>query len=129
MAIRGKESEEGNFKDLLKFRFGSGDLVLSEHLGTCRKSAKYTSHQVQNELIEICGNIVRKNIVKEVNRSEGFSLLADESADIFGKEQLSIGVRFVDALNNIREEFLRFTELVRMYGRKNHCGNNSFYRV
>ncbi|KAJ8962981.1 hypothetical protein NQ314_005644 [Rhamnusium bicolor] len=45
------------------------------------------------------------------------SLLADESADISGKEQLSIGVRFVDALNNLREVFLGFTELVHIYAK------------
>ncbi|CAG9822111.1 unnamed protein product [Phaedon cochleariae] len=111
MVVRGKHSEGGNFKDLLKFRVESGDLGLSEHSLTCKKNAKYTSHQAQNELIEICGNIVRKNIVEVVNRSEGFSLLADESADISGKEQLSVGVKFVDALNNIKDEF---TELLRM---------------
>ncbi|XP_031327332.1 zinc finger MYM-type protein 1-like [Photinus pyralis] len=109
LPLRG--TTKGNFEDLLDFRVESGDQLLNEHLTSCNKNAKYTSHQTQNELISICGSIIRKEIVEEVNASDGFSIIADESADIAGKEQLSLGVRFVDKANNIREEFLGFSEL------------------
>lgn len=43
------------------------------------------------------------------------NILADESCDIAGKEQLSIGVRFFDEERMlIREEFLGFVELIAM---------------
>ncbi|XP_060875233.1 uncharacterized protein LOC132948668 [Metopolophium dirhodum] len=40
-----------------------------------------------------------------------FSLLADETFDIAGIEQLSIGVRYVDSSKTIREEFIGFSAL------------------
>ena len=49
------------------------------------------------------------------NNSVGFSILADETANISGTEQLAIGVRFFDEKNLlIREEFLGFTPLKEM---------------
>lgn len=40
-----------------------------------------------------------------------FSLMADETADISGKEQMSLGVRYFDTSTmSIKEEFLGFTE-------------------
>ncbi|CAH1101700.1 unnamed protein product [Psylliodes chrysocephalus] len=113
LALRGKE-EDGNFEELLKFRVESGDKLLENHLATCSKTAKYTSHQIQNQLIELCGKVIRQHIIDEANESVGFSVLADETADIAGKEQLSIGIRYLDKSNIINEHFLGFTELKAM---------------
>lgn len=76
----------------------------------------YTSHQTQNDLIKISGELIRSELISDVNKSPGFSILADETADISGTEQLSIGVRFVDISTEkiIREEFLGFTPLTDM---------------
>ncbi|KAF0744067.1 zinc finger MYM-type protein 1-like, partial [Aphis craccivora] len=65
IAIRGKSENNGNFHDLLQFRIEAGDTVLSDHLKTCHGKAKYTSHRIQNELILLCGFILRDKIVKE----------------------------------------------------------------
>ena len=48
------------------------------------------------------------------NKSNGFSVIADETAGIPGTEQLSIGVGFVEEIEGkaqIREEFLEFIPL------------------
>lgn len=113
ISIRGKNSSEGNFEDLLLFRISAGDKVLGDHMQNHCGKAKYTSHRVQNDLISTCGSVLQNEIVDEVNRSSAFSLLADETADISRKEQLSVGVRFVDEKDNftVKEEFLGFTEL------------------
>lgn len=117
IALRGKKSTEGNFRDLLEFRVESGDKVLQEHLETCSEKAKYTSHRIQNEIINICGQIIRNGIVSQINNENviAFSLLADETADISGIEQLSVGVRFLkkheDNSLNISEDFLGFVQL------------------
>ncbi|XP_060878228.1 zinc finger MYM-type protein 1-like [Metopolophium dirhodum] len=111
LAIRGKLSCSGNFHDFLKFRVESGVSVLSEHLSTCHSKAKYTSHRIKNELILLLGNVLCDQIVREVNSSLSFSLLADETSDIAGIEQLSIGVRYVDSSKTIREEFIGFSAL------------------
>lgn len=114
ISIRGKESDSGNFQDLLKLRMEAEDTVLTKHFETCSSNSKYTSHRIQNELISICGNIICNEIVKCVNDSMAFSLMADESADIAGKEQLSIGVRYVTQTYDIKEEFLGFVELQKL---------------
>lgn len=45
-----------------------------------------------------------------------FSIMADETADISGKEQMSLGMRCFDTSTmSIKEEFLGFTELKKLY--------------
>lgn len=114
IALRGKESFSGNMMDLLQFRVEAGDTELENHLLTAPKNASYTSHRVQNDLIAICEKVLVKELVKKANESAGFSILADETADISGKEQLAVGIRFVDYNTNkfsIREELLGFVML------------------
>ena len=77
-------------------------------------NAKYFSPTIQNELIHDCWQVIVKWIVSEVNNSVGFTVLADETADINEHEQLSIVLRFIG--NNegkviIREDFLGFSDL------------------
>ena len=121
IALRGKESTSGNLYDLLCFRIEAGDAVLKDHFEGGNKNARYTSVRVQNELITFSEEVVRDTIVKAANESYGFSIIADETADIAGTEQLSIGVRFVELKQEqrndsvrIREEFLGFIALERM---------------
>ena len=52
------------------------------------KNARYTSVRVQNKLIVLSEEVVRDNIVKAVNKSNGFFIITDETADIPGTEQL-----------------------------------------
>ena len=54
----------GLFQSLINFRVSSGDEMLEQHLSTAARNAKYTSAPVQDELIEACGNIITKKIVK-----------------------------------------------------------------
>ena len=82
--------------DLLCFRIEAGDAVLKDHFEGGNKNARYTSVRVRNELITFSEEVVRDNIVKAANESYGFSIIADETADIAGPDQLSIGVRFVE---------------------------------
>lgn len=121
LPLRGKTNESGNLYDLFKFRIESGDNLLKEHFETCAGNAKYTSVQTQNELLSLCQKTLQKSIIDDVNRAAGFSILADETADISGTEQLSIGVRFVDCSCKpyIREEFLGYTPIVDDFGAEN----------
>ena len=114
IALRGKESTSGNLRDLLRFRIEAGDTILKDHTEGASKNAKYTSVRVQNKLIALSEEVVRDKIMKAANESNGFSIIADETADIPGTEQLSIGVRFValqeqrnDSATR-REDFLGF---------------------
>ena len=112
IALRGKDSKSGNLNDLLDFRIEAGDATLKEHMKKARGNAKYTSPKIQNELINLCEQTLSDKIVPLVNNSVGFSILADETADISKTEQLAIGVRFFDEKNLlIYEEYLGFTPL------------------
>jgi hypothetical protein len=114
LALRGKDSNEGNFKDLLMFRVQAGDSVLKNHLEKGAKNAQYTSVQIEHEIINICEQTLVSRIVSIVNKSKCFSILADETSDIAGIEQLSFGVRYAIFENNkltIAEEFLGYVEL------------------
>ena len=95
-----------NFHSLLHFR-AKTDPVLALHLQNDDNRAKYTSPRIQNELIELCGDYIRKSLVKDCNRAQFYAFLADEAT-----EQISICVRFVhrkdeDNTVEVREEFLR----------------------
>ena len=104
-------SNVGNFQGLLNFRVECGDVILEEHFQTCPKNATYLSKTVQNELIEICGDYLRKQIIREVKVAKFFSILADEVADVSNKEQMPLVLRFVDTTGHIREEFIKFIYL------------------
>lgn len=108
ITLREKHYSGGNFQDLRQFRIESGNKLLEDHFKKCTYTEKYTSVQVHNALIELRNNVVRKNIIAEVNCSDGFSILAEETSDLASVEQLSIGI----ILNLIvKEEFLGFIEL------------------
>lgn len=95
-------------------RIDSGDNELKRHIEG-KKNATYMSPQIQNELINLCGSAVKDLILRDVKKSCAYSILADETADISGKEQLSIGVRFFDEEKMmVCEEFLGFEELKAM---------------
>lgn len=98
--------------DLIDLRIESGDERLKNHMETGNKNAKYTSWQIQNEIINFCGETIKNMVVEDVKKAAAYSIMADETGDVAGKEQLSVGVRFFDQKNMIiREEFLGYVEL------------------
>lgn len=58
-----------------------------------QKNGTYASPQIRNEGINICGFLVKTALAKDLRKLQVFRLLADDNADISGKEQLSIRVR------------------------------------
>lgn len=80
LALRGKKDfgaisidseflcSEGNFRNLLKFRVDAGDESLKNHLETFKKNASYLSPQVQNSIIESCGDIILESVLCEVKK-------------------------------------------------------------
>ncbi|XP_065658148.1 52 kDa repressor of the inhibitor of the protein kinase-like [Hydra vulgaris] len=102
---------DGNFKALLAYRVDAGDKVLEQYLKSSGKNATYISKTVQNELIDICGQIITEKIIKEAKIAKYFSVIADETTDVSHHEQLCVCIRFVCLINGfhtIREEFLNF---------------------
>lgn len=92
LPVHGKSNESSVFTDLLHFRIESGDKVLKNYLNSGAKNSLYISHQIQNDLIQTCSDVLKNKIIEEMHL---FFQLADETADISGTEQLSIGVRYL----------------------------------
>lgn len=98
--------KDGKFCALLRFRENFGHKNLKNHLINSNKNSTYISPSIQNEIIDICGQLIRKNIVTKINKAGCFSILCDETLDVSGTEKLSMCVRYVDQNNQLREDFL-----------------------
>ena len=79
---------------LLQFRIDAGDEELKKHFAQMAGNAKYTSPMFQIEILAIASNMIVQEIVIEANKSY-VSVMADESCNISGKEQLSIVLRYM----------------------------------
>ncbi|XP_026579271.1 52 kDa repressor of the inhibitor of the protein kinase isoform X3 [Pseudonaja textilis] len=97
-----------NFQALLEFRINSGDEVLRKQFETTAVNLAYCSKTQQKQMLEICENCVREEMLREVRDSQFFSIVTDEVVDLAGEEHLPILVRFVDDAHNLREEFVGF---------------------
>ena len=105
--------ENGNFSMLIDF-LSEYNTELKSHLQSSSRNARYLSPKIQNEFIEISGDLIRQSIVEECNASPIWSLMADETADVSAIEQLSICVRYVRVTSTgleVCEEFIGFSSL------------------
>ena len=94
----------------MNFRVDAGDKDLENHLRNAPKNSKYTSKATQNEIIDCCAEAIEEVLKSEFKSSKYFAVMADEAANCSNKEQMSVVIRFVDLHNEIREEFIRFSE-------------------
>ena len=69
-------------------------------------NAKYTSPSIQNEIISLCES---EKILESIPKY--WSLMADETQDISTSEQVSFCVHYVNAGNEICEEFSGFIKI------------------
>lgn len=60
--------------------FWSYDPLIKQKMG--HSNAKYTSNHIQNEILEVLADMVRKDVIEEVKESGVFSILADETKDL-----------------------------------------------
>lgn len=108
LALRGEGSDENsNFLQLLKLRckdFPKLECWLE------KKSEKYTSHDIQNELLKLMAHQIINGMTDEMKDSF-YAIICDEYTDISNKEQLTVCLRWVDDLFNVNEDFFGFYEL------------------
>ena len=105
---------QGTFKNIIRFRSDAGDVGLANHLKNCSKNATYLSGTIQNELILLSGAFVRGKVLHElIENNKNFAIIADETSDVSGTEQLSITVRYVSTQPKveIKEVFVGFYPL------------------
>jgi hypothetical protein len=91
LATRGHEDNASNFHQLLMLRCQDKP-QLREWLS---KKMSWTSHSIQEEIIESMGVTVMREIASQLQAQPFYSILADETSDISRKEQLVFCVRTV----------------------------------
>ncbi|XP_071688547.1 uncharacterized protein [Rutidosis leptorrhynchoides] len=109
-AFRGRDEtsnskNRGNFIELLKLLASYNDEVSKVVLENAPFNSKFTSGDIQKEILSIIANKVSKHIRSEVGNSY-FCVMVDEARDESKREQMAIVIRFVDKDGIIRERFL-----------------------
>ena len=100
--LDGKE-EDSNFKQLLKLR-GTDDPRIFEWL--TKKTDKYTSGDIQNEMLKIMALKVTRDVAECLHNSDFFTIMVDETTDSSNREQVVICFRWVDNSCEVHEEFV-----------------------
>ncbi|CAN1824941.1 Zinc finger MYM-type protein 1 [Linum perenne] len=100
LAFRGNDEgtsskNRGNFIELLQYKAFYNEEVASVILENAPKNAKYTSPDIQKEIVHVLDEMVRRKIFEELGDSK-FSTIVDEASDESKKEQMAIVLRFVD---------------------------------
>ena len=99
-----------NFYQLLKLR-SEENPEISEWLS--RRTEKYTSPMIQNEMLEVLALGVLREISENIQNAKFFTIMADETADVSIKEQLVVCIRWVDDKFVIHEDFIGMWPLPR----------------
>ena len=93
LPLRGDGSEaDSNFMQLMKL-YAKDDPQLAEWLD--KKTNKYVSHDIQNELLRVMALSVLREIAHSIHESPFFSVMCDECVDVSNKEQLAICIRWI----------------------------------
>lgn len=108
LALRGDGDErDSNFFQLLKAR-GNNYIDFMQWL---EKKIKYTSHDIQNEIVKLMALYVLRNMSQILQDSPFLTLMMDETTDVSNKEQVVIVMRRVSESFEVHEEFLGLCEV------------------
>lgn len=84
---------ERNFKELLKYRIGSGDYEFEKHFQVASAKVTYISNIMQNEIIRWCGEEISSCIIGRVRKAKMYSIIFDENINISRVSQISLILR------------------------------------
>lgn len=107
LALRGRDSDSGNYAQLLKLR--SKDVP--ELVGWLSKVTNFTSPESQNEMLSMLSHTVLKGLIATVRQqSQQYAIIMDGTQDCSGIEQESLCIRYVDDDLNPQEIFVGLYE-------------------
>ena len=106
IAVRGHHDEDGNLYQLLKCR--ADDIVGMQQW---IEGGSYQSHDIINEMIQLMATQLLQKLLKEIRSAEWYSIIADETRDISGAEQLGISVRWVENDYQVHEDLIGLVEV------------------
>lgn len=110
VADKASEAEHmsNNFQALLDYRMNAGDEALKKRFEATAVNTEYLSATQQSQLLDVCENTVREEMLMEVRESRFFSLVTGDLIEIASEKHLPLFLRFVNQQNVLREEFLDF---------------------
>ncbi|XP_031152300.1 THAP domain containing 12b [Sander lucioperca] len=110
--VTGKASEaehmSNNFQAVLDYRMNAGDEALRKRFQATAVNTEYLSATQQSQLLDVCENTVREEMLMEVRESRFFSLVTGDLVEFANEKHLPLFLRFVNQHNVLREEFLDF---------------------
>lgn len=115
-------SNQGNFLELVKM-FSQYDSVLRLHLdnvkdqkmGKKRCQVSLLSNRTQNDLIKALATFTKREIWKEIEEANIYSVLIDETTDVSHCEQVSLVVRYVYQME-VKERFVQVCNVSKTTG-------------
>ena len=115
-SLNSLSSNKGNLWAILEV-MSRRDPILQKHLEMGKKNAQYTSKTIQNEIIDIVAEYIRKENTRTLeNDISFFSIMGDEvTYPHSNQEILSVCLRMLDK-TNIKEFFFDFVYLERATG-------------
>lgn len=110
MPLKASETElkPNNFQALLDYHMNAGDEALKKRFEATAVNSEYLSVTQQSQLLDICENTVREEMLMEVRESRFFSLVTGDLVEFANEKHLPLFLRFVNQQNVLREEFLDF---------------------
>jgi hypothetical protein len=105
---------QGKFLNLFAYTVKKDD-KLRAILPSIPENAKYTSPEIQNEIIETMSDMVLKQIVADVKASDAgcFTIKCDGTRDKNNIEEMSLAVRYVRNAD-AKERLLEMTQLLKL---------------
>lgn len=97
-----------NFQALIDYRMNAGDEALRKQFATTAVNTEYLSATQQSQLMDVCENTMREEMLMEVRESRFFSLVTGDLVEFSNEKHLPLFLRFVNQQNMLREEFLDF---------------------
>ncbi len=108
LALRGDGDEKNsNFMQLFWLMESKDDA----ERWLSRKTNKYTSANIQNELLKVMGLQLLRDIASCIHQSSFFSIMADETTDNSNREQVVVCIRWIDDALVPRESFVGFQQV------------------
>ncbi|XP_074498404.1 THAP domain containing 12b isoform X2 [Sebastes fasciatus] len=110
VACKASQAEymSSNVQALLDYRMNAGDEALKKRFQATAVNAEYLSATQQSQLLDVCENTVREEMLMEVRESRFFSLVTGDLVEFGNEKHLPLFLHFVNQHNVLREEFLDF---------------------
>ena len=104
LPLRGDGNEaDSNFLQLLRLRGEDSPEMLD---WIKKKTGKYTSAEIQNEILKLMALEVLRKIAKNLHNATFYTVMIDETTDCSTNEQVVVCFRWVDDDLNVYEEFV-----------------------